>query len=137
MIEEVDFNLEIAEEQMKETITHLTMYCLKLELGKASPQMLRTVIIDYYGVSTPLSQASNIITPDSQTISIQPFDKGLINDIEQAIIESNLGFNPSNNGERVIINVPPLTEERRRELVKQVKSEIENLKYQLEVFVKS
>ena len=128
MIEEVDFNLEIAEEQMKETITHLDNVLSKIRAGKASPQMLRTVILDYYGVSTPLSQASNITTPDSQTISIQPFDKGLINDIEQAIIESNLGFNPSNNGERVIINVPPLTEERRRELVKQVKSEIENSK---------
>ena len=103
MIEEVDFNLEIAEEQMKETITHLDNVLSKIRAGKASPQMLRTVIIDYYGVSTPLSQASNITTPDSQTISIQPFDKGLINDIEQAIIESNLGFNPSNNGERVII----------------------------------
>ena len=121
-------NLEIAEEQMKETITHLDNVLSKIRAGKASPQMLRTVIIDYYGVSTPLSQASNISTPDSQTISIQPFDKGLINDIEQAIIESNLGFNPSNNGERVIINVPPLTEERRRELVKQVKLEIENSK---------
>tara|TARA_Y100001954_G_C15343193_1_gene375633 strand:- start:111 stop:560 length:450 start_codon:yes stop_codon:yes gene_type:complete len=90
--------------------------------------MLRTVSIDYYGVLTPLSQASNISTPDSQTLSIQPFDKTLITEIEQAIVEANLGFNPSNNGEKVIINIPPLTEERRRQLVKQVKNETENAK---------
>ena len=85
-------------------------------------------MVDYYGVSTPLAQAANVSTPDAQTIIIQPFDKSLIISIEQAIVDANLGFNPSNNNERVIINVPPLTEDRRRDLVKQAKVEIENAK---------
>ena len=128
MSEEVEFQLDIAKEQMHEAITHLEKILLKIRAGKANPQMLHAVNIDYYGVITPLNQAANISTPDAQTISIQPFDKNLIVDVEQAIVEANLGFSPSNNGEKVIINIPPLTEERRRELVKQVKSEIENAK---------
>ena len=128
MTEEINFQLELTEEQMQEAISHLENVLTKIRAGKANPQMLRTVSIDYYGVLTPLSQASNISTPDSQTLSIQPFDKTLITEIEQAIVEANLGFNPSNNGEKVIINIPPLTEERRRQLVKQVKNETENTK---------
>tara|TARA_B100000676_G_C18060387_1_gene837358 strand:+ start:1551 stop:2114 length:564 start_codon:yes stop_codon:yes gene_type:complete len=128
MTEEINFQLELTEEQMQEAINHLENVLTKIRAGKANPQMLRTVSIDYYGVLTPLSQASNISTPDSQTLSIQPFDKTLITEIEQAIVEANLGFNPSNNGEKVIINIPPLTEERRRQLVKQVKNETENAK---------
>ena len=128
MTEEINFQLELTEEQMQEAITHLENVLTKIRAGKANPQMLRTVSIDYYGVLTPLSQASNISTPDAQTLSIQPFDKTLITEIEQAIVEANLGFNPSNNGEKVIINIPPLTEERRRQLVKQVKNETENTK---------
>ena len=128
MIEEVNFNLDVAKEAMDDVISRLELTLSKIRAGKANPLMLSTVKLDYYGVQTPLSQASNITSTDSQTLSIQPFDKNLINDIEQAIVEANLGFNPSNNGEKVIVNVPPLTEERRRELVKQVKSEIENAK---------
>ena len=128
MNEEVDFQLDIAKEQMQEAIMHLENVLGKIRAGKASPQMLRTVKVDYYGVSTPLAQAANVSTPDAQTISVQPFDKSLIAEIEQAIVDANLGFNPSNNGERVIINVPPLTEDRRRDLVKQAKVEIENAK---------
>jgi ribosome recycling factor len=90
--------------------------------------MLRAVVVDYYGSVTPLTQMANVTTPDSQTITIQPFDKSMIADIEQAIVVAQLGFNPSNNGEKVIINVPALTEERRRDLVKQVKIEIEKSK---------
>jgi ribosome recycling factor len=90
--------------------------------------MLRAVVVDYYGSVTPLTQMANVTTPDSQTITIQPFDKSMIADIEQAIVSAQLGFNPSNNGEKVIINVPALTEERRRDLVKQVKIEIEKSK---------
>jgi ribosome recycling factor len=90
--------------------------------------MLRAVVVDYYGSVTPLTQMANVTTPDSQTITIQPFDKSMIADIEQAIVNAQLGFNPSNNGEKVIINVPALTEERRRDLVKQVKIEIEKSK---------
>jgi len=128
MIEEVNFNLDVAKEAMDDVISRIELTLSKIRAGKANPLMLSTVKLDYYGVQTPLSQASNITSTDSQTLSIQPFDKNLINDIEQAIVEANLGFNPSNNGEKVIVNVPPLTEERRRELVKQVKSEIENAK---------
>ena len=128
MTEEINFHLDIAKEAMEEVIMHLETTLSKIRAGKANPQMLSTVKIDYYGVKTPLAQASNISTTDAQTISIQPFDKSLITDIEQAIIEANLGFNPSNNGEKVIVNVPPLTEERRRDLVKQVKAEIEGSK---------
>lgn len=128
MNEEVNLYLEIAKDQMQESIVHLENVLSKIRAGKANPQMLRSVVLDYYGVSTPLAQTANISTPDAQTISVQPFDKNLISEIEQAIIEANLGFNPSNNGEKVIINVPPLTEERRMSLVKQVKIEIENAK---------
>jgi ribosome recycling factor len=128
MTEEVNFHLDIAKEQMQEAIMHLENVLAKIRAGKANPQMLRTVKVDYYGVLTPLAQAANVSTPDAQTISIQPFDKSLISEIEQAIIDASLGFNPSNNGERIIINIPPLTEDRRKDLVKQAKVEIENAK---------
>ena len=128
MNEEINFCLDLAREQMQESIDHLEISLSKIRAGKASPQMLRSVKVDYYGSITPLSQMANVTTPDSQTISIQPFDKNMITEIEQAIVEAQLGFNPSNNGEKVIINVPPLTEERRRDLVKQVKVEIEKSK---------
>ena len=128
MIEEVNFNLDVAKEAMDDVISRLEFTLSKIRAGKANPQMLSSVKLDYYGVQTPLSQAANIASTDAQTLSIQPFDKNLISDIEQAIVEANLGFNPSNNGEKVIVNVPPLTEERRKDLVKQVKSEIENAK---------
>ena len=128
MTEEVNFQLDIASEQMQEAIMHLENVLAKIRAGKANPQMLRTVKVDYYGVLTPLAQAANVSTPDAQTIAVQPFDKSLITEIEQAIVDANLGFNPSNNGEKVIINVPPLTEDRRRDLVKQAKVEIENAK---------
>ena len=128
MTEEVNFQLDFAKEQMQEAVSHLENTLGKIRAGKANPQMLRTVSVDYYGVMTPLSQASNISTPDAQTITVQPFDKTLIPDIEQAITDANLGFNPSNNGEKVIINIPPLTEDRRRDLVKQAKIEVENAK---------
>ena len=128
MTEEINFNLDVAKEAMTEVVIRLESVLAKIRAGKANPQMLSTVKVDYYGVQTPLSQAANVSTPDAQTLSIQPFDKSLISDIEQAIIDANLGFNPSNNGEKVIVNVPPLTEERRISLVKQVKSEIENSK---------
>ena len=100
MTEEVNFQLDIASEQMQEAIMHLENVLAKIRAGKANPQMLRTVKVDYYGVQTPLSQAANVSTTDAQTISVQPFDKSLIAEIENAITEANLGFNPSNNGSR-------------------------------------
>ena len=128
MNEDINLNLDIAKESMKDVINRLEGALAKIRAGKANPQMLSSVKVDYYGVQTPLSQAANVAATDAQTISIQPFDKSLITEIEQAILEANLGFNPSNNGEKVIVNIPPLTEERRRELVKQAKVEIENAK---------
>ena len=113
---------------MKESISRLEGVLSKIRAGKASPQMLSAVKVDYYGAITPLSQMANVNTPDSQTISIQPFDKSVMGDIEKAITEANLGLNPMNNGEIIMINIPALTEERRKDLVKQVKLETENCK---------
>ena len=128
MTEEIELILGITEEQMNESISRLESALSKIRAGKASPQMLSAVKVDYYGAITPLAQMTNINTPDSHTISIQPFDKSVMGDIEKAIVEANLGLNPMNNGEIIIISVPALTEERRRELVKQVKLETENCK---------
>jgi ribosome recycling factor len=128
MTEDIELILDIAQEQMSETINRLENVLSKIRAGKASPNMLSAVKVDYYGAVTPLSQMANVSTPDPQTISIQPFDKSVMGDIEKAIVEANIGLNPMNNGEVIMINVPALTEERRRDLVKQVKSESENCK---------
>ena len=128
MTEDIELILDVAQEQMSETINRLENVLSKIRAGKASPNMLSAVKVDYYGAVTPLSQMSNVSTPDPQTISIQPFDKSVMGDIEKAIVEANIGLNPMNNGEVIMINVPALTEERRRDLVKQVKSESENCK---------
>ena len=101
---------------------------LNIRAGKANPTMLSSVKLDYYGSTTPLSQIANISTPDAQTLSVQPWEKDKLQDIEKAIQIANLGFNPMNNGESIIISIPPLTEERRKELVKIAKSEIEDAK---------
>lgn len=128
MTEEITLILDIAREQMEESITRLETIFSKIRAGKANPQMMSSVKVDYYGTMTPLSQMSNINTPDAQTISIQPFDKSVMGDIEKAILEANLGLTPMNNGELIMINIPALTEERRKEIVKQVKLEAENSK---------
>lgn len=117
------FILDSAKEAMADALEHLNKQLRNIRAGKASPQMVHSVMVDYYGSPTPLAQVANINTPDGMTISIQPWEKGLIKEIEKAIMQANLGFNPMNNGESVIINVPPLTEERRLDLVKQVKAE--------------
>lgn len=128
MNEDIELILDIARENMSDSIQRLDNILSKIRAGKANPQMLTSVKVDYYGAMTPLAQMSNINTPDPQTISIQPFDKSMMEEIEKAILEANLGLNPMNNGEMIIINVPALTEERRKELVKQVKLETENAK---------
>ncbi|MBC32286.1 MAG: ribosome recycling factor [Muricauda sp.] len=128
MNEEIKFILDSAEEHMKGAMEHLQKEFVKIRAGKASPAMLSTVMVEYYGSQTPLSQVSNINTPDARTISVQPWEKSLLTEIETAIMNANLGFNPMNNGEMVIINVPPLTEERRKQLVKQAKAEAEEAK---------
>lgn len=128
MNEEVDFILDSTKEAMENALTHLEKRLLTIRAGKASPAMLQGVMVSYYGSDTPLSQVANVNTPDGRTITIQPFEKSLIQEIEKGIMMANLGFNPMNNGESVIINVPPLTEERRRELAKSAKAEAEDSK---------
>jgi ribosome recycling factor len=128
MLEEIEFIIEACKESMENSIDHLERELLNIRAGKANPSMLASVKLDYYGSLTPLSQISNINTPDAQTISIQPWEKDKLQEIEKAIMIANLGFNPMNNGESIIITIPPLTEERRKELVKISKSEIEKAK---------
>lgn len=128
MNEEVKFILDTTKEGMDAAIEHLEKAFIKIRAGKANPSMLSTVMVEYYGSMTPLSQVSNINTPDARTLSVQPWEKSLLQEIETAIMNANLGFNPMNNGEMVIINVPPLTEERRIQLVKQAKAEAEDAK---------
>ena len=128
MNEEIKFILESAKESMEKALTHLEKEFVNIRAGKASPSMLGSITVDYYGTQTPLAQVANVNTPDGRTITVQPWEKSMLQDIEQAIMAANLGFNPMNNGESVIISVPPLTEERRRELAKQAKSEAEDAK---------
>ncbi len=126
MNEDIEFILDSTKESMDNALVHLQKRLLTIRAGKATPSMLQGVMVDYYGSATPIGQVANINTPDGRTISVQPWEKNIIPDIERAIINSNLGFNPMNNGESIIINVPPLTEERRKELVKQARSEAED-----------
>ena len=128
MNEELSFILESTEENMHNAIKHLEKQLLNIRAGKASPAMLGSVMVEYYGSMTPLTQVANINTPDARTLTIQPFEKSSIQNIEKGIMYANLGFNPMNNGESVIISVPPLTEERRKELAKQAKAEAEEAK---------
>lgn len=122
---------ELVNDGMKKAIDHLNKELLKLRAGKASPAMLEGVMVEYYGSPTPLNQVANVNTPDARTLVIQAWEKSIVHDIERAIINSNLGYNPQNDGEVIIINIPPLTEERRRELVKSAKKEVENGKVSL------
>jgi ribosome recycling factor len=128
MTEEIEFILESTEESMEGSIAHLEKEFLNIRAGKASPAMLGSVFVDYYGAATPLSQVSKISVPDARTITLQPFEKNMLQAIEKAIMIANIGFNPMNNGDVIIISVPPLTEERRRELAKQAKAEAEDAK---------
>ncbi len=127
-MEELELYIETAKEGMESAISHLDREFSKIRAGKASPSMLDSVKVDYYGVLTPLEQTANITTPDAKTIFIQPWDKSVLPLIEKAIMAANLGFNPANNGEVIRIIVPPLTEERRMQLAKQVKALGENAK---------
>jgi ribosome recycling factor len=110
------------------TLGHLEIELTKIRAGKASPAMLGGVMVDYYGTMTPLQQVANVNTSDARTILVQPWEKAMLNEIARGIINSNLGLNPQNNGEQLIITVPPLTEERRRDLVKRARGEAENAK---------
>ena len=120
--------IENAELNMMSAISHLETELAKIRAGKANPIMLKGVSVEYYGNMTPLNQVSSVSTPNAQTISIQPWEKDMLEEIEKSIINSNLGLNPVNNGESLLINIPPLTEERRVELTKIAKSESESAK---------
>jgi len=127
-MEEIDFILDSTQESMNNSIAHLEKEFLNIRAGKASPAMLGGVFVDYYGSQTPLSQVANVNVPDARTITVTPWEKSMLQPIEKAIMIANIGFNPMNNGDNIIINVPALTEERRRDLVKQAKVEAEDAK---------
>lgn len=128
MDEDIQFILDGTKEAMDNALIHLKKQFLNIRAGKASPAMLGSVLVDYYGSQTPLSQVANVNTPDGRTITVQPWEKNMLHEIERGIAYANLGFNPMNNGETIIINVPPLTEERRKDLSKQAKAEAEDAK---------
>ena len=128
MNQEIIIISKTAKESMDLTLKHLEKELLNIRAGKANPVMLNSVLVDYYGTPTPISQVANVNSPDARTLIIQPWEKSLLPEIEKGVLQSNLGFNPMNNGESIIINIPPLTEERRRELVKLAKGEAENAK---------
>lgn len=128
MNEDIQFILDSAKESMDNAIKHLEKQFANIRAGKASPAMLGSVLVNYYGSPTPLHQVANVNTPDGRTITVQPWEKNMFQEIEKGILLANLGFNPMNNGEMIIISVPPLTEERRRDLAKQAKVEAEDAK---------
>lgn len=128
MNEDIQFILDTAKEAMDAAMKHLEKQLVNIRAGKASPAMLGSVMVDYYGTQTPLNQVANVNTPDGRTITVQPWEKSMLQEIERGIMVANLGFNPMNNGESIIINVPPLTEERRKTLAKQAKAEAEDAK---------
>ncbi len=128
IMEELDLILESVKQDMEAAVKHLDHAFQRIRAGRASTNMVQDVMVEYYGAMTPINQVANVSVPDAMTISIQPWDRSAINAIEKAIINSNLGFAPSNNGENIILNVPPLTEERRRDLAKQAKGEVEQTK---------
>jgi ribosome recycling factor len=125
-MEEIELYLEDAREHMNKTLSHLSHELTKIRAGKANPAMLEGIQVSYYGNPTPLQQVSSLTTPDARTIFIKPWEKNMIHEIEKAIRDANLGLNPQNDGQQVIVNIPMLTEERRKQLVKQVGQECEH-----------
>jgi len=124
-MEEIELFLEDARDTMEKAIKHTQIELSKIRAGKASPSMLDGIQVEYYGSLTPLTGVASVNTPDARTIAVKPFERKLIPDIEKAIRNSNVGLNPQNDGETIRLNIPLLTEERRRDLVKKVKAEIE------------
>lgn len=123
MNEDIELIIEETRDRMEKALGHLEHELAKLRAGKANPILLEGITVDYYGVNSPLSQVSNINTPDPRTFMVQPWEKNMLGPIEKAIMAANIGLTPMNNGEVIRISVPPLTEERRLQLVKQVKNE--------------
>lgn len=131
MDEDIKFILEDAEDSIKKAIDHLKKTLISIRAGKADAGLLNGITVDYYGSSTPLTQVANVSTPDTKTIAIQPWEKTMIEPVEKAIMEANIGLTPVNNGDVIRLVLPPLTEERRKDLVKKVKGEGENTKVSL------
>ena len=127
-MEEINLILDDSKQAMEKSIIHLNLELGKIRAGRANPSMLDSVKVDYYGSLTPLSQIANISTLDSRTLTIQPWEKAMLEEITKTIMNANLGLNPQNNGEVILISVPILTEERRIDLVKRSKSEGEQAK---------
>ncbi len=128
MSEDVSLTIELAEDSMKKAINHLEAELAKIRAGKANPQILDGIMVDYYGAPTPLAQVGNVTVMDARTLMIQPWEKNMLQPIERAIINSNIGINPQNDGNYIRLFLPPLTEERRRELVKRCLGEGEHSK---------
>jgi ribosome recycling factor len=133
MNEDVELIIEETRDRMQKALEHLEHELARLRAGRANPALLDGITVDYYGVISPLSQVSNINTPDPKTILIQPWEKGMLGIIEKAIMAANIGLTPVNNGEVIRINIPPLTEERRHQLVKQVRNEGETAKISIRI----
>jgi len=131
MNEEIELIIEETRDRMTKALEHLEHELARLRAGRATPVLLDGITVDYYGVYSPLAQVSNINTPDPKTILIQPWEKNMLGIIEKAIMAANIGLTPVNNGEVIRINIPPLTEERRHQLVKQVRNEGETAKISL------
>lgn len=125
-MEELELYLDDARDRMSKALTHVGHELTKIRAGKANPAMLDGIQVSYYGAMSPLNQVASMTTPDARTIFIKPWEKGLIQEIEKSITNANLGLNPQNDGQQVIINIPMLTEERRKQLVKQVGHECEH-----------
>ena len=128
MTEELQMIYDECRSANQKTLAHLENELTKVRAGKATPSMLNGVMVDYYGAPTPLQQIANVATLDARTITVQPWERPMLTEVAKAIMNANLGFNPQNNGEMILIAVPPLTEERRRDLVKKAKAEAEHAK---------
>ncbi len=122
MNEEVQMAISEAKEGMENSLEHLRQELIKIRAGRATPSMLSSVMVEYYGTPTPLAQVANVATSDARTITVQPWEKSILVDVVKAIQNANLGLNPQNNGELIIISVPMLTEERRKDLCKKAKA---------------
>lgn len=131
MNEEAILIMDVAEEKMRKAVDHLVEALLGIRAGKANTNILKGIMVDYYGSQTPVSQVASITVPDAKTVLVQPWEKNMIPAIEKAILVANIGLTPSNNGEHIRLSIPALTEDRRKELVKQVKAEGETARVSL------
>ena len=125
-MEELEFYLEEAKDHMEKSVSHVSHALAKIRAGRAMPSMLDGLMVDYYGNPTPINQVASVNTPDAKTLAIKPWEKSMLAEIEKVIINSDLGLNPQNDGEIIRLNIPPLTEERRKDLVKQSRNEAEH-----------